>query len=175
MHVYDFRMTLAEILDYIENGTVPERLHDYTGDLLDYALVADSLTYIQRVGKNKKYVFPANVSAPEELLELLKSRGIFVDLLSDREVCNMTMATFSREEIREYQGWERGLEEGREEGLIKLLVMQVVKKLHKNKPVDTIADELEEEPEVIRRICLAAEACAPEYDVDEICARLINL
>lgn len=132
VHVYDFRMTLAEILDYIENGTVPERLHDNTGDLL-----------------------------------------------SDREVCNMTMATFSREEIREYQGWERGLEEsreeGREEGLIKLLVMQVVKKLHKNKPVDTIADELEEEPEVIRRICLAAEACAPEYDVDEICARLINL
>lgn len=128
VHVYDFRMTLAEVLDYIENGTVPERLHDYTGDLL-----------------------------------------------SDREVCNMTMATFSREEIREYQGWERGLEEGREEGLIKLLVMQVVKKLHKNKPVDTIADELEEEPEVIRRICLAAEACAPEYDVDEICARLINL
>lgn len=132
VHVYDFRMTLAEVLDYIENGTVPERLHDYTGDLL-----------------------------------------------SDREVCNMTMATFSREEIREYQGWERGLEEGREEGreegLIKQLVMQVVKKLHKNKPVDTIADELEEEPEVIRRICLAAEACAPEYDVDEICARLINL
>lgn len=128
VHVYDFRMTLAEILDYIENGTVPERLHDYTGDLL-----------------------------------------------SDREVCNMTMATFSREEIREYQGWERGLEEGREEGLIKQLVMQVVKKLHKNKPVDTIADELEKEPEVIRRICLAAEACAPEYDVDEICARLINL
>ena len=138
-------------------------------------MVADSLTYIQRVGKNKKYVFPENVSGPEELLELLKSRGIFVDLLSDREVCNMTMATFSREEIREYQGWERGLEEGREEGLIKQLVMQVVKKLHKNKPVDTIADELEEEPEVIRRICLAAEACAPEYDVDEICARLINL
>lgn len=179
VHVYDFRMTLVEVLDYIENGTIPERLRDYTGDLLDYALVADSLTYIQRVGKNKKYVFPENVSGPEELLELLKSRGIFVDLLSDREVCNMTMATFSREEIREYQGWERGLEEGREEGreegLIKQLVMQVVKKLHKNKPVDTIADELEEEPEVIRRICLAAEACAPEYDVDEICARLINL
>lgn len=86
----------------------------------------------------------------------------------------MTMATFSREEIREYQGWERGLEEGREEGLIKQLVMQVVKKLNKNKPVDIIADELEEETEVIRRICLAAEACAPEYDVDEICARLGN-
>lgn len=48
--------------------------------------------------------------------------------------------------------------------------MQVVKKLRKNKTVDTIADELEEEPEVIRRICLTAEACAPEYDVDEIYA-----
>lgn len=187
VHIYDFRMTLAEILDYIETDSLPERLHDYTGDLLDYALVADSLTYIQRVGKNKKYVSPTNVSGAEELLELLKSRGIFVDLLSDREVCDMTMATFSREEIREYQGWERGMEEGRkegrvegreegrEEGLLKQLVMQVIKKLHKNKPIETIADELEEEPDVIRRICLAAEDCAPEYDVDEIYARLTSL
>lgn len=175
VHVYDFRMTLAEILDYIETDALPDRFNDYIGDLLDYALVADSLTYMQRVGKNKKYIYPANVSGAEELLELLKSRGIFVDLLSDREVCDMTMATFSREEIREYQGWERGMEEGREEGLIKQLVIQVIKKLHKNKPIETIADELEEEPDVIRRICLAAEDCAPEYDVDEIYARLTGL
>ncbi len=25
----------------------------------------------------------------------------------------MTLATFSREDMREYQGWERGLEEGK--------------------------------------------------------------
>lgn len=118
VHVYDFRMTLAETLDYIEKEILPERLKPYAGNLLDYALVADSLTYMQRVGQNGKYTAPANVSGSEELLELLKARGIFVDLLSDREVCDMTMAAFSREKMKEYQGWERGLEEGREEGKI---------------------------------------------------------
>lgn len=46
-------------------------------------------------------------------MKLLKNRGIFVDLLSKKEVCDMTLATFSREDMREYQGWERGLEEGK--------------------------------------------------------------
>ncbi len=39
-------------------------------------------------------------------------RGIFVDLLSDKEVCDMTMAQFSRDEILIYQGREAGREEG---------------------------------------------------------------
>lgn len=30
----------------------------------------------------------------------------------------MTMATFSREDMREYQGWERGMEEGMEQGRV---------------------------------------------------------
>lgn len=175
VHVYNFRMTLTEILDYIETEILPERLNPYAGELLDYALVANCLTYVQRVEKNKRYAAPANVDGPEQMLKLLISRGIFVDLLLNQEVCNMTMATFSREDIREYQGWERGLEEGREEGVTIQLIKQVVKKQCKNKPVDTIADELEEEPDVIRQICLAAEKCAPEYDIDEIYERLIQM
>ena len=53
-----------------------------------------SKTHVYCNAKND--YFPANVSGPEKLLELLKSRGIFVDLLSDREVC-----TFN---VREYCG-----------------------------------------------------------------------
>ncbi len=118
VHVYDFRMTLSEILDYIEKEILPARLVPYAGDLLDYALVADCLTYVQRVGKNKKYTVPKNAAVPARLLELLKDRGIFRELLSDKEVCDMTMATFSREDMREYQGWERGMEEGMEQGRV---------------------------------------------------------
>ena len=45
VHVYDFRMTLKEMLDYIESGTQPERFAPYQGDLLDYALTANGITY----------------------------------------------------------------------------------------------------------------------------------
>lgn len=60
--------------------------------------------------KNKRYLF-------QQYLKLLTDRGIFVDLLSDKEVCDMTMAQFSRDDILIYQGREEGLEEGLEKGL----------------------------------------------------------
>lgn len=39
------------------------------------------------------------------------------DLLNDKEVCDMTMAQFSRDDILIYQGREEGRKKGREEGL----------------------------------------------------------
>ena len=87
VHVYDFRMTLKEMLDYIESGTQPERFAPYQGDLLDYALTANGITYIQRAVKKEKqgsYVMPANVSSVADYLGLLIKRDIFVDLLTDK-------------------------------------------------------------------------------------------
>ena len=87
VHVYDFRMTLKEMLDYIESGTQPERFAPYQGDLLDYALTANGITYIQRAAKKEKqgsYVMPANVSSVADYLGLLIKRDIFVDLLTDK-------------------------------------------------------------------------------------------
>ena len=55
------------------------------------------LAYIQRAGRKEKqsgYVMPCNVTNVADYLELLIKRGIFVDLLTDQEVCNMTMAQF---------------------------------------------------------------------------------
>ena len=51
---------------------------------------------------------PCNVTNVADYLELLIKRGIFVDILTDQEVCNMTMAQFSREDILRYQGREEG-------------------------------------------------------------------
>lgn len=51
---------------------------------------------------------PASVSTVAEYLELLIERNIFVDLLTDKEVCDMTMAQFSRDDILIYQGQEAG-------------------------------------------------------------------
>lgn len=119
VHVYDFRMTLQEAYKYIENEKLPARMEAYANvNLLNYALVANGMTYIQRIGKNKNYIVPANAANAVELLELLKNRGIFVELLSDQEVCNMTAATFSRDDILRYQGEERGIEKGIEAFII---------------------------------------------------------
>ncbi len=76
---------------------------------------------MQRVGKDKKYIKPANVSTVAEYLEIMLERGIFVDLLSDKEVCDMTMAQFSRDDILIYQGREEGEIKGRAEAVLELL------------------------------------------------------
>ena len=61
--VYDFRMTYTEVLEYIEQNVLPERLIEYENDMRNYALVENEITYIQRAEKNKKYNMPANVTA----------------------------------------------------------------------------------------------------------------
>ena len=91
------------------------------GNKENYALIANGITYMQRIGKDKKYIKPANVSSVAEYLEMMLERGIFVDLLSDKEGCDMTMAQFSRDDILIYQGREEGKAEGKAEAVLELL------------------------------------------------------
>ena len=124
VHIYDFRMTLQEVYLYLADACLPERFEAYRGNLVDYALTANSLTYVQRAKKEKemgkeerKYPLPEGINSPADLFQLLISRGVFVDLFQDKEVCDMTVAQFSRDDMLLYQGREEGLEQGREEGL----------------------------------------------------------
>lgn len=124
VHVYDFRMTLDETVKYIEQNIMPERFMAYDNDLRSYAFTANGITYIQRAikeEKQKKFIMPVNVSTVAEYLSLLIERNIFVDLLTDKEVCDMTMAQFSRDDILIYQGREEGRAEGKAESIIDLL------------------------------------------------------
>lgn len=121
VHVYDFRMRLGEILLYIEQDIMPGRFKPYGSDIRNYALVANGLTYMQRVRRDRRYTAPSNISTAAEYMGLMLERGIFVDLLSDKEVCDMTMAQFSRDDILIYQGREEGRAEGRAEAVIELL------------------------------------------------------
>lgn len=78
VQVYDFRMTPEEVLDYIEEDIVPDRFEAYAGDMRDYALSANGITYIQRAGKDERqerYVLPENAPTVASYLELLKCRG----------------------------------------------------------------------------------------------------
>lgn len=80
-----------------------------------------------------------------------------------------------RKQIKEAQdegrdvGRSEGRNVGRKEGGNAKLISQICRKLAKNKPVETIADELEEDDiESIRHICEVAAKYAPEYDIEKI-------
>ncbi len=66
------------------------------------------------------------------------------------------------------KGRLEGIAEGRSEGEERLLIKMICKKLQKGRTPDVIVEELEEEPEKIRRICEAAARYAPDYDNEKI-------
>ena len=68
------------------------------------------------------------------------------------------------EKIGKEIGKELGKEIGKEQNLIEL----VCRKLAKNKSPEEIAEVLEEQPERINAICVAAAKYAPEYDIEKI-------
>ncbi|WP_320936039.1 Rpn family recombination-promoting nuclease/putative transposase [Enterocloster lavalensis] len=70
-------------------------------------------------------------------------------------------------EVRLMQLWEEKAY-ARLAGAKAKLIEQVCKKLRKGKNAQEIAEELEEDIELITRICEAARESAPEYDCDEI-------
>lgn len=92
---------------------------------------------MQRTGKGAGYEVPENVSTVAGFLQLMLDRGIFVDLLLDKEVCDMTMAQFSRDDILIYQGREEGLRafilDKVEDGVPESTIIQ---KLHKHFAMD---------------------------------------
>ena len=72
--------------------------------------------------------------------------------------------------IKEMLADER--QEGLEQGRNVLLVEKVCKKLKKNKSREQIAEELEEDIDIIHRICDVAEEVMPRYDVEKICEKM---
>ena len=67
---------------------------------------------------------------------------------------------------------ERGEKRGIEKGIDRHLVTLIIKKLGKGKPVDVIADEVEEEEGYVSGICAIAAEYAPDYNVDAILKKI---
>ena len=129
VHSVDMRMTYDETLEYIETEKIPNRIIDIEKNLKDYAILANSLRYVQESLKNNSdYRKPVNISDEASLFILLRDRGVFTDLLSSEEVCNVTAAQFSREDIFRSQGRNQGIDEGEDKKLIEL----ICKKIDKN-------------------------------------------
>ena len=88
VHVYDFRMTLDEVLSYIEQGVLPERFGGYDSNMRNYALVANGITYMQRT-ENAGYTVPVNVSTVANFLQLMLDRGIFDGAVFERRYIDL--------------------------------------------------------------------------------------
>lgn len=70
------------------------------------------------------------------------------------------------------EGRSEGFDEGLGVGKLRKIIAATCKKLEKGKSPEQIADELEEDPERISRICRIAEKYAPAYDMEAICQEL---
>ncbi|MCI9132728.1 MAG: hypothetical protein HFI31_00860 [Lachnospiraceae bacterium] len=80
---------------------------------------------------------------------------------------------YLRKEARE-EGRKEGIAQGINTGMERKLVDLICRKLRKGKGVKAIAEELEEEPEAIERICQAAQEFAPDYDSELIAEKLLG-
>jgi hypothetical protein len=111
VHTYDFNMAYAEVVRYIDNGKLPRRLSKYKDTaLLNYALFANGSKYLQMCGKDPELTKPKSVATVLELCKLFEKRGIFVDLFTRKEVCQMAVLDFSRDEMLKWAGKEEGIQ-----------------------------------------------------------------
>ncbi len=89
----------------------------------------------------------------------------------DEEKVRKTLADEAREE-GVAEGIKEGIKEGIEKGETLTKIIQIIKKVKKSKSLPTIASELEEEEADIKPIYDEVVASAPDYDIEEIKAKL---
>ena len=83
----------------------------------------------------------------------------------------MSIYDYDEEKVRKTLA-DEAREEGVAEGETLTKITQIIKKVKKSKPLPTIASELEEEEADIKPLYDAVAASAPDYDIEEIKAKL---
>ena len=89
-----------------------------------------------------------------------------------REVVHVAALDFTferREKLIRRDSLEEGIEIGISQGEKLKLVSLVCRKIQKGKTAAVIAEELEEDLELVEHICETAEAFAPDFDARKIC------
>ncbi len=136
--------------------------------------------YMQYVDRIRRYQKDMTL---EQAVSIAVDECIKEDILAEflrknkGEVISMSLYEYDEELHRksmiEY-GREEGLKEGLEKGCTLKLISQICRKLTKGKDVQTIADELEEDTDVIEKICKIAEGFAPDYDENKILDKFLT-
>lgn len=97
--------------------------------------------------------------------------GILADFLTKNKAEVISMSVYEYDEKLHEKTL---IEIGREEGRLAILISLICRKLAKGKDVQTIADELEEDTDLIEKICKTADAYAPEYDEKKILEQFVT-
>ncbi len=133
--------------------------------LFEYSWLIDKIRQYLKTMERENAVNRAIDEVPEDfvLKPFLKEKKA--------EVFSMLLTEYNEEEVMELfraDGERKGRKEGEKIGDEKRLIGMICKKLRKGKDISTIADEVEEEVDVITPIVEAAKKYAPDYDVDVI-------
>ena len=165
------------------NKALMEQCHT----LLEYAQFVDRLrTCEKNMGREEAVRYTVDTCIREGILRdfLLKYREEAIEMCIFEYDEEETLRQLGQQSYEE--GVAAGIEQGRKEGVAvgktegilvgeeQLLFRLICTKLKKAKTSELIAEELEEDPKKVERICEAAETFAPEYDwkaVYEACVR----
>ena len=146
----------------------------------EYGIFIDTIRKYQTEGIENPYELA--------IKECIK-KGILADYLRKKgsEVINMLQAEYDYEldiEVQREEAYEDGLRageqigrqnginEGMQKGMQEKEIALIVKKVRRGKNLQTIADELEEPVDEVRKIYEAVMKAAPDYDMDTICKNL---
>ena len=131
------------------------------------------MTFVEKVRKKtdvkKMNVREAVIQAIDECIE----ENILVDFFKEHreEIVEVSIYDYEEEKVRKTLA-DEAREEGVTEGEILTKINLIVKKVKKSKSLPTIASELEEEEADIKPIYDAVIAASPDYDIEEIKAKL---
>ena len=112
-----------------------------------------------------------------EAIDECTEENILVDFFEKHreEVVEVSIYDYDEEKVRKAladEAREEGVAEGIEKGETLTKITMIIKKVKKSKSLPTIASELEEEETDIKPIYDAVVASAPDYDIEEIKAKL---
>lgn len=102
-------------------------------------------------------------------IKACEKEGIMVDFVREHgtEAVNMLFTQFNMEDALAVR-YEEGVEDGVDKGNTLKLIQQIYRKLQKDKPINIIAEELEESPDIVEKICTAIEKCGSDSDIEKI-------
>lgn len=130
------------------------------------------------LGESKKLPAGIQCIAGHVLEDFLLEKGNEVKQVAALDYTFERREKLFRAEERE-QGRKEGLAEGLAEGITQGELLARIKiicvKLQKSQTIEQISDALEENPKIIEKIVTIANEYAPNYDVEEITKRYMNL
>ena len=119
------------------------------------------MTFVNKVNE-KKYSENKDIrTAVTEAVDECIASGILSDFFSEyrEEVIDVSVYDYDEEGRMRVE---------REEGDIRRLITLITRKVLKRMDINSIASELEEDPETIKPLYDAVIAAAPDYDIDKI-------